>query len=432
MRRKTLALAGALFLACAPGIAQPIPPHAASGLVTTPLALPEALSRAGSANPQLRAKQAQLAAAQGARTDAQSLLFNNPQLSMEATRRGVPQPPGGDERRREWTGGLSQAFETGGQGGYRREAAAAALEALQFEIVDTRAQVRSDVTTAFYRVLALQQKAELEAQALKLFDDAAAAVQKRRLAGEDTKLDANVALVEAERARNQLALAQEQLLEARRDLAARLQLPDTALPEAVGQLTPAGLPYGLDALLGNLAAQPRLRALALRERSVNARLGLERASVRPDVTLGLNVGREGPPGARERLTTVTLSVPLPVFRRNATGIGQAATEATQAQIEREAAMRDVQASVVSLWARLASLEQRVIRLEQLVVPALNENLSLSAKSRQAGQIGLLEVIVVSRQALDARRDLLEALTEYHATRAALELAAGWPREQNQP
>ncbi len=58
---------------------------------------------------------------------------------MEATRREVPQPSGGDERRREWTGGLSQAFETGGQGSYRRQAASAALEALHLHCADEHA-----------------------------------------------------------------------------------------------------------------------------------------------------------------------------------------------------------------------------------------------------------------------------------------------------
>ena len=53
-------------------------------------------------------------------------------------------------------------------------------------------------------MLALQQRADTETQALKLFDDTAVAVQRRRQAGEDTRLDANVARVEAERARNQL------------------------------------------------------------------------------------------------------------------------------------------------------------------------------------------------------------------------------------
>ncbi|MRD47527.1 TolC family protein [Caenimonas koreensis DSM 17982] len=431
MRRKTLAFAGALILACAPGMAQTNSSGVTAAAPSAPLTLLEALARATHANAQVRAKQAQLVAAQGMHADAQALLFNNPQLSLESTRRDVPLSPAGTERQKEWTGGLSQAFETGGQAGYRREASSAALDALRFEIADIRAQVRSEVTTLFFRALALQEKVELESQALKLFDDAAVAVQKRRRAGEDTKLDANVALVEAERARNQLAVAQEQLLDVRRELAARLQVSPSPSMRVMGQLTPTALPYTRGDLMANLDAQPRLLALGLRERSAKARLGLEKASVMPDITVGVNVGREGPAYARERLTTVTVSVPLPLFRRNAAGIGQASTDATQATIERDSVTLDTQASISSLWAKLTSQEQRVRRLEQLVVPALTENLNLSAKSRQAGQIGLLEVIVVNRQALDARRDLIEALSDYHATRAALELAAGWPRE-NQP
>lgn len=277
-------------------------------------------------------------------------------------------------------------------------------------------------------MLAFQERVELESQALKLFDDAAAAVQKRRVAGEDTKLDANVALVEAERARNQLALAREQLNEERSILAARLQLVGPALPMAQGELTPAPMGFVLNDFLASLESQPRLLAFSAREKSANARYRLERASVNPDVTVGLSVGREGPSGARERLTTISISVPLPLFKRNATGIGQASTAATQAQIDREAAQRDTRANVLSLWTRLTSQEQRVRRLQDVVLPALTDNLNLSVKSRQAGQIGLLELIVVNRQALDARRDLIDALTEYHSTRAALELEAGWPKE----
>jgi cobalt-zinc-cadmium efflux system outer membrane protein len=52
----------------------------------------------------------------------------------------------------------------------------------------------------------------------------------------------------------------------------------------------------------------------------------------------------------------------------------------------------------------------------------------AAKSRQAGQIGLLDQLVVNRQALDAERDLNDALAEYHATRIELENAAGWSQE----
>lgn len=396
------------------------------------LTLGEALSLAESTNPTLRAKQAQLAAAEGVQADANALLFNNPQLSTDLTRRSVPQVGQGNERRQEWSAGLSQTLEIAGQRGYRREAADAALAALRAEIADARRSARATASQRFYRVLALQQRVVLEDQALKLFEGTAAAIQKRRAAGEDTKLDANIATVEAERARNQLAIAQEQLLAARSELSVTIQLPPSSLPEVVGELAMTPRRFSLAELLAAVDAQPRLRALVERENSATSRLKLEQASTYPDVTVGVNVGREGPGTARERLTTLTVSVPLPLFKRNATGIGQARSELSQVQIERQTTLRDTRASVNALWLRLDSLEARVRRLQDSMLPALADNQQLSVKSQQAGQIGLLELIVVNRQALDARRDLNDALSEYQATRLELELTAGWSQDATQP
>jgi cobalt-zinc-cadmium efflux system outer membrane protein len=424
MRFKTLATAAAFVWFVSEALAQ------TTGTPT--LTLDQAWQMAQSANPQIRARLAQVAAAAGAKTDARAWLNGNPQLTVEQTRRSVPQAGLGTDRRSEWSTGLSQTVEIGGQPSYRRESAAAALAALRSEIQDTRAQVRAEVADQFHRVLTLQQRVELEVKALTLFESTAEAVRKRRAAGEDTKLDANVALVEAERARNQLAQAQEQLLAARTRLAALLQLPPLDLPQASGDLGPARPAYTLDELLRVIDEQPRLQGLAARENGAAARLKLERASIYPDITVAMSVGREGPGDARERLTRLSLSVPLPLFKRNASGIGQATSDLSQTQIERQVAARDARSEVSGLWARLASLEARVQRLQSSVLPALEDNQQLAAKSQRAGQIGLLELIVVNRQGLDARRDLLDALTDYHATRIALERAAGWPQEGNKP
>lgn len=437
MRTKSLALASALLCVSVAGHAQ-VPARApdtaaveAVALPLRPLTLDEALALAEAANPTLRLKLAELSAAEGQSADARAWLYNNPQLSVGQTRRSVPSA-GGSERQSEWGAGLSQTFEVAGQPGYRREAAGAALSALRLEIADTRRRMRSDVADRHVRVLALQQRAETEAQALKLFDDTATAVQRRRQAGEDTRLDANVSRVEAERARNQLAQIQEQLLEARSELATQLQLAPGSLPQAVGDLSAPRAAYTLETLLAAVDSQPRLGALAAREGSAAARLRLEQASKYPDVTVGVNVGREGPAYARERLTTLSVSVPLPLFKRNSAGIGQAQTELTRVQTERQAAQRDARAGVSGLWLRLASLDERIRRLQQSVLPALEDNQQLSLKSQRAGQIGLLELIVVSRQTLDARRDLIDALADYQSTRIALELMAGWPQEGTQP
>ena len=132
MRFKTLALASALAACPWMGFAQtgvqtagPNAPTVTSNLVAaasatnTSFTLAEAWRLALDGNAALRTKQAQLAAAQGALDDARSLLYNNPELSVEATRREVPQAPQPTERRREWAAGLSQTFEIAGQQGHR-------------------------------------------------------------------------------------------------------------------------------------------------------------------------------------------------------------------------------------------------------------------------------------------------------------------------
>lgn len=427
MRIRMLIVAAAWAATTGPVMAQTParPTPVAAGAALT---LDEAWRLAEQANPALRRKLAQQAAVEGAVQDAGALLFNNPQITWEATRRDVPQAGLPDERRKEWSAGISQTLEIAGQRGHRVAAADAMRSAQAAELEGMRRDVRAVVAQQFYRVLALQQRVAIETQALSLFEQTAAAVTKRRAAGEDTKLDANVAAVEAERARSQRDAALEQLIDARSELAVSLQYAPAQSVEVTGELThdlDRPIPP-LDRLQSSLLAQPRLRALAAQADGARARLDLERASRVPDLTVGLSVGREGATDARERLTTLSLSVPLPLFRRNAAGVGQAGTELTQAQIDHETGLRDAEAGVRTLRAKLQSLQLRIQRLQGVVAPTLADNVLLSQKSQRAGQIGLLEYIVVSRQALDAQRDLIDALLDFQNTRLTLAQTAGLP------
>ena len=389
----------------------------------TALTLDQAWQKAEAANPVLQSARANLAATEGQLSDAQGLLWNNPQISAERVRRDVPQA-GSSQRQREWNGGISQTFEIAGQQGYRREAATQELAALQSALQETRRQVRAEVEQRFVRVLALQLRIAAEAETLKLVQGAAIVVGKRVAAGEDSRLDGNLAQVEAERGRNQLAALGEQLTESRAELASALQMAPESLPEVDGELAPRVGPYTLDQLLANAANRPRLRALELRETAARNRLNLERAAAYPDITVGVSSGREGASDSREKLVGFSVSLPLPLFRRNAGGIGRATTELTQAQIERQAAGRDTPAQVRTLWLKVESLRARVKRLENAVLASLDENQRLSSISYRAGEIGLLQLIVVNRQVLDGRRDLLDARTELRLATIALEAAAG--------
>lgn len=422
---KTLANKVVLFFLIFISIALP-----SAGISAAPLTLKEAWARADQANPDVRAATASLAAARGELKDAQGLLWNNPQIATDLTRRrlAVPGLPG--QTFGEWNAGLAQTFELAGQHGYRRQAAEFELDATNERIAELRRQLRALVEQRFVRVLALQKRIEIENDSLKLIQDAATAVKKRVGAGEDSRLDGNLAAVEAERARNQVTQLSEQLVQARVELAALVQLPPNDLPEAVGELPPTRPAYTLQELLDSAADRPLFRALYLREQAAKSRLSLQRASVYPDLTVGLTTGREGPGDDRENLTMLSLSLPLPLFKRNASGVGQATAELTQTQIEQQAALRDVESQVRATWLRLESLQARVNRLTESVLPSLEENQRLSTVSFRAGELGLLQLLLVNRQLLDGRRDYYDAVADLHQTRIALEEAAGFVPKDN--
>jgi len=394
-------------------------------LSTVSLTLEQAWQFAENGNTTLRQVKAQLATIQGEATDARAILWNNPKLTGERVSREVPQSGMSAENRREWSTGIEQTFEIAGQQGYRRKATQLQLQALEASIEDTRRAVRAEVERRFVQVLSLQERIVTERQSLKIIEDTAASVKKRVAAGEDSKLDGNLAQVEAVRAGNQIGVLEEQLIQARADLAVTLQIPGDLLPPVSGTLGAASPTYTLENLLSNSLNRPLLRSLDYREQSAKSRLALERASRYPDLTVGVSTGREGPVNARERLTTLTLSIPLPLFRNNAGGIGRASTELSQVQIERESSVRDTGSNINSLWKKLQSLTNRVNALQQNILPALEENQRLSVKSLQAGEIGLFQLLVVTRQVLDGRRDLIDAQTELRLARISLHETAGW-------
>jgi len=395
-----------------------------------PLTLDRAWQLAEQANPTLNSARANLATAEGQLADAQGLFWNNPQITAERVRRTVPDPGLGERTQREWGVGLTQTLEIAGQQGYRQTAAEQELAALRETVEEARRQLRAEVEQKFVRIVSLQLRAEMETGLVDLIKNNSAVTRKRFDAGEDTRLDANLAEVELGRARNQLETVGEQLIQARADLAMLLQLPAEKLPVVKGTLVAKPeLPYTLEQLLAAAASRAQLRALDYREQAARNRLGLERAAVYPDVTVGLSSAREGPGDAREKLVGLSVSIPLPFFRRNATGIGKASAELTQAEIEKQAAGRDVRARVLALWQKLDSLRQRTQRLEQSVLHRLEENQRLSTAAYRAGEISLVQMLLATRQVLDTRREVLEAMTDFALTRSELEQSAGWTATQ---
>ena len=417
MQRNARGLLPCIVFAVLAGAALP----AAAALTLT---LEEARRVADQANPAIRNAQAAIHAAEGQLAESRAALWNNPELALEGSRARVPQATAPDDRINAWRGGVSQQFEIAGQQGRRREVAEAEIAAIRANVAEVRATLRADVEQRFVQVLALQLRAEVEKQTVSIVEQSSGIMAKRLEAGEIGRLDANLARVEAERARNQLVQLDEQLTQARAELASLLQLPAGELPEVAGELR-RNADYKLEDLLQSASRRRQLETFARKEEAARSRLELERASRYPDVTLGMFSGRDGPPTMRENLVSLSVSVPLPVFRRNEAGVGRAMTELTQAQIERQAAERDAPAGVRVQWLRVAQLESRARRLRETVLKILGDNQRLSQIALREGEIGIAELLLVNRQVAETRRELLDAETELRLARVALERAAGW-------
>ena len=365
-----------------------------------------------------------MAAAEGHAEDTRGLLWNNPELNAEGLRRQLPPSDIGTTTNREWGAGITQALEIGGQHGHRREAARQELIAAQLLAQEAEREVRADVERRFVQVLALQARIGIERDSLTLIERTSSFAGKRVAAGEDSRLDGNVALIEAGRARNQLAALTDQLLQARVELGELLQWPSATLPDVVGDLESRATVPALDRLLETAAERSQLKAIQAKEAAARSKLDLELAARIPDITVGLGVGREGPQDFRENITLLSVSVPLPLFKRNSGNVAQAQADLARAQAERQGLERGQGANVRALWHRYQSLRSRVQNLRDAVLPALEENQRLSQQSLREGEIGVPQQVLVNRQLLDGRRDLLEAITELRLTRIALDQIAG--------
>ncbi len=389
-----------------------------------PLTLEQAVHRALAASPTIKAAQAAFPAIEGELAEARAPFWNNPQVSAEVGRRDSREAAGPATSSRDWGFGLSQTFEIAERQRLRRQSATRERAAAQENVNEVRADIVSQVSERFVRVLSLQTRIATEDQTFALIERAAQAVAKRVEAGEDSVLDSNLARVEAERARNGVAALREQLIQAQSDLATAIQWPPAAALEVVGDLSEPSRFYSVDELVVSASRRPLLRFLELRERAAHSRLALERSLAYPDVTLGVTHSKEGPTDARDRITMVTVSVPLPLFRRNQAGIGRANTELTQAEIERQSGTRLVEAQVRSLWARRQNLLDRVRIMNEALLPRLAQNQELTRKAFDAGELGLVQLLLANRQLLEAQRDVIDARAELQLATIGLETAAG--------
>lgn len=384
------------------------------------LTLPVAVERALAQNADVRAAEAEVRAARARLDGAAAPMAYNPELSGAAGARD-----GDAGRTAEYEVALSQRIELGGQRGARVAAARAALGAAEARLAAARSRIATEVRELLGRAAAAALRVEVAAEAERLAGDAARAAEERFRAGDAARIEVSGARVERGRATRAAVQAEQERLAA----LAELELVLGAEPGAAG-----GIAFGLEgpgtASAADADADALVReALAARRDLAAARLDVEAATAEerlagraavPTPALGVSVAREE--GADVVLGT--LSFELPLFQRNRAERGAASARAQQARIalaalERRAA-QEVRRAIEGVRAARRSLDA----FDPETTAALAENLALVTRAYQAGELDLARYQLLRREALDARRERIDALEAVNEAEARLDRALG--------
>ena len=379
------------------------------------ITLDQAITGALEMSPSLAAEMYAVAAAEARVTQAG--LLANPELELE-TENFLG---GGDLHgfnAAESTAVISQPILLGGKRGRRQAVAESEHVLAGRDLEAARLDVIAGTTSAFYRVLAAQQRQTLADELLGLAERFAHTVQARVDAGKVSPVEATRASIEVAQARVRLARAKRELEAVRVLLAATWGSSRATFDHAAGALPEPTPPPTLRQLRSLLMEAPEIERLENQIERQQRVLELERSFRIPDLTV--SVGPRRFEGTGQSAWVAGLALALPIFDRN-----QGSRRAAEFELERT--RRDTEAVRVALKAKLAATIERLhaaaleaSTMGREVVPAANAAFAATEIGYSEGKFGFLDVLDAQRALFEARSLLVDSREEYALTSTELE------------
>ncbi len=315
--------------------------------------------------------------------------------------------------------GLSQQFETGGQRQGRIAGARAGVERQRAEAQQSARDVIFDAASAFLDGIAATERLQVTEETDSVSRELLNATERRYALGDIAAIDVNLARIDAARSAATLVAARADLTAAAGALRAILRLPVNEPIELRGSLE-LPPPPPVEGLAVSVDQRPEFGVLQAEVREAEAQAQLGRALRKPD--LGFRIGY-----AREEADTIllgSLTVTLPAFQRGQGTLAAGLARVTRARLESEITR---QAALAELRTAYAVYEQRAAlagALQRDAVPSVVDNEMLSRRSYEAGEMNLMDFLLIRRDALDTRMTVIDRRLEAGRSRLIVEFIAG--------
>lgn len=391
--------------------------HEPAGSLTLQLALEWALLH----SPELAAASHGVSAAAG--LAQQAAAFPNPELELDAGEFGGTGTRQGFDAA-ETSLLLSQSVDLSGKRIQRHRLAQSQARLAGWEYEAKRLEVLTRTKKAFVEVLLAQGQLALSESQLVLAKDVHKAATERVKAGKVPPLEQTQAGVEvaiAQIARDRRA---REMDSARKHLALSWGERGPAFNTADGDLDTVGNVPPLETLLALLDNMPEVARGNEEMELAKGSLALAYAERLPDITIRAGMSRFEEDGTYAG--TVGLSVPLPVFDRQAGGIASAKHQASRAEYDRRAVRRRATADLVEACGRLESTRAEALTTKAELLPGAQQAFDAAQTGFREGKYGHLEVLSAQRTLNETKTRYLDVLADYHKAVADVEQLTGTP------
>ncbi|MBI2440900.1 MAG: TolC family protein [Lentisphaerae bacterium] len=389
-------------------------PHEPEGALTLRQALELALRH----NPELAAAAHGVRAAEGNVRQAGAL--PNPDMEVTAEDVGGSSQPAAAQT----TMRLSQTVELGGKRNKRREMARSEARLSGWDYEAKRLDILTQTKKGFVDVLSAQEQLALAESVLILAEDVRKVASERVKAGKVPPLEETKAGVEVSLARITRDGVKRDLDTARKLLAATWGHTTPVFTEAAGALESATDIPSLDrlsALLGQAPEVARWENQVLMSRQVLAQAKAERI---PNFEIGAGIRQYEENGVAAGIAG--LSLPLPLFNRNAGAIAAAAHQANRVVYEQRAARLRAEAQLVEAYGRLETARAEALTIKTELLPSAQQAFEAVQTGYREGKFGYLEVLDTQRTFYEAKTNYLEVLAAYQKAAADVERLTGIP------
>lgn len=347
----------------------------------------------------------------------QARAWANPTLGVSAENLGAPKLDGVSQRQDTYT--ITQVFEIGGKRSARIDAeqlkaGAAGARERQIQVL-----FANELAVAYATAEAMQQRKEVAEAELARANDDLRATQALVKAGREAELRSAQARASVAAAEAAVQTASADAIEALERLSALAgsNEPYTSIPQPF--LNQVAAPVSLTGWSPD--ASPALASARAERDAVTAQVRVEEKRWIPDV--GVSVGMRKYGWTDERAATVGVTLSIPLFDRNQSGISAARERANASMARVEAARLEAHATHRAAKAQVEAADKRLVAAQQGEAAA-NDAYRLGRIGYDAGKTALVELLAIRRALSEAQALTIDSRLARLRALATLSTAEG--------